>query len=69
MLFATFQLELFDLIIRWVDFARTEIATWPTTEGLGMTDRTEAILDQIRERRSVLAPRASVPDIVSATKP
>ncbi len=56
MLFATFQLELFDLISRWVDFARTEIATWPTTEGLGMTDRTEAILDQIGERRTVLAP-------------
>ena len=53
-LFATFQIELFDLIVRWVDFAKAEIATWPTTEGLGMTDRTEAILDDIRQRRSVL---------------
>ena len=53
-LFATFQLELFGLIIRWVDFAKTEIATWPSTAGLGMTDRTEAILDAIKERRSVL---------------
>ena len=53
-LFATFQLELCDLIIRWVDFAKTEIATWPTTEGLGLTDRTEAILNNIRDQRSVL---------------
>ncbi len=53
-LFATFQLELFGLIIKWVEFARTEIATWPTTEGLGMTDRTVAILNTIMEHRSVL---------------
>jgi DNA-binding PadR family transcriptional regulator len=53
-LFATFQLELFDLIVRWVAFAKSEIATWPSTEGLGMTERTEAILTSIRERRSVL---------------
>ena len=54
-LFATFQLELFDLIVRWVDFAKGEIATWPTTRGLGMTDRTEDILSSIKARRSVLA--------------
>ncbi|BAN00969.1 PadR family transcriptional regulator [Ilumatobacter coccineus] len=53
-LFATFQLELFDLIVRWVDFAKAEIAGWPTTEGLGMTDRTEAILDNIKQQRSLL---------------
>ena len=53
-LFATFQLELFDLIIHWVDFAKTEIATWPQTEGLGMTDRTMAILENIKQRNSIL---------------
>ncbi len=53
-LFATFQLELFDLILRWVEFAKAEIETWPTTEGLGMTDRTEAILHSVKEHRSVL---------------
>jgi hypothetical protein len=53
-LFATFQLELFDLIVRWVEFATSEIDTWPKTAGLGMTDRTEAILNSIKERRSVL---------------
>ena len=60
-LFATFQLELFDLIVRWVDFAKAEIATWPTTEGLGMTDRTEAILNSIKERRSVLDSPSNAP--------
>ena len=55
-LFATFQLELFDLIARWTDFARAEIADWPTTEGLGMTDRTKAILEEITRGRSVLDP-------------
>ena len=53
-LFATFQLELFDLIVRWVDFAKAEIADWPATHDLGMTDRTEAILRDIAARRSVL---------------
>ena len=53
-LFATFQLELFDLMTRWVDFAKVEIATWPTTAGLGMTERTEAILRAIEDGRSPL---------------
>jgi DNA-binding PadR family transcriptional regulator len=53
-LFATFQLELCDLIVRWVDFAEAEIADWPSTRGLGMTDRTGAILRDIEQRRSVL---------------
>jgi DNA-binding PadR family transcriptional regulator len=55
-LFATFQLELSDLITRWAEFARAEIATWPKTEGLGMTDRTIEILETITQRQSVLNP-------------
>ena len=53
-LFATFQLELFDLMVKWVDYAKAEIATWPTTDGLGATEGTRAILEAIRDRRSVL---------------
>jgi len=60
-LFATFQLELFDLMVRWVEFAEAEIAAWPTTKDLGMTERTEAILNTIKERRSVLEPRSETP--------
>lgn len=55
-LFATFQLELSDLMARWAEFAKAEIAAWPTTEGLGMTDRTEELLEAITQRRSVLDP-------------
>lgn len=51
-LFATFQLELFDMIVRWAEFARSEIEAWPTTEGLGMTDRTREILEAIERGRT-----------------
>jgi DNA-binding PadR family transcriptional regulator len=53
-LFATFQLEFLDLIVRWAEFARTEIGAWPTTEGLGMTARTREILEAVTRHRSVL---------------
>lgn len=42
-LFATFQIEMFKSIERWIDFAREEIADWPTTTELGMTERTEIL--------------------------
>lgn len=53
-LFATLQLELFGLISRWAEFAKAEIGAWPSTDGLGMTDRTREILEMVVERRSVL---------------
>lgn len=53
-LFATFQVELFDLIVRWTDFAIAEVDAWPSTRGVGMTDRTADILEHIAHRRSVL---------------
>lgn len=53
-LFATFQVELFEAIIRWAEFARNEVGTWPTTEGLGMTDRTRQILEDMTRGRSDL---------------
>ena len=42
-LFATFQIEMFKSIERWIEFARDEIAAWPDTRDLGMTDRTETL--------------------------
>ena len=42
-LFATFQIEMFTAIERWIEFARDEIADWQTTQDLGMTPRTEAL--------------------------
>jgi DNA-binding PadR family transcriptional regulator len=40
-LFATFQVEMFKNIERWIAFARGEIDEWPTTAGIGMSDRIE----------------------------
>jgi DNA-binding PadR family transcriptional regulator len=42
-LFATFQIEMFKTIERWIEFARDEIDEWPTTQDLGMTPRTETL--------------------------
>jgi len=42
-LFATFQLEMFQSIERWIDFAQSEIDEWPSTGGLGMNKRTEEL--------------------------
>ena len=42
-LFATFQIEMFKSIERWLEFAREEIGHWPATEELGMTERTEIL--------------------------
>ena len=53
-LFATFQLEFFDLVKRWVNFARNEVGTWPTTVNLGMTQRTKEILETITHGQSAL---------------
>lgn len=53
-LFATFQLELFDLMVRWVEFAKDEVGSWPDTVGVGLSDRTGEILRVIEQHRSVL---------------
>jgi PadR family transcriptional regulator AphA len=42
-LFATFQIDMFKSIERWVDFARIEIEQWPSTRDLGMNKRTEEL--------------------------
>lgn len=42
-LFATFQIEMLKSIEEWIGFARSEIDQWPTTENLGMTERTEML--------------------------
>jgi len=58
-LFATFQLELYDLIERWTEFAKTEIEQWPSTDGLGTTPATEQILRLIADNRPILENRTS----------
>lgn len=54
-LFATFQIEMFKAIESWIDFARGEIDEWPTTEDLGMTERTEALTRLLARDESPVA--------------
>jgi len=53
-LFATFQIEMFKSIERWIEFARSEIDEWPTTKDLGMTERTEELTRFLAEDVSPL---------------
>ena len=55
-LFATFQIEVFKTIERWIAFAREEIDEWPGTRDLGMTPRTEALTRLLAGDRSPLDP-------------
>lgn len=55
-LFATFQIDMFKTIERWIEFARAEIAEWPTTRDLGTTPRTQALTRLLAQDRSPLDP-------------
>ena len=55
-LFATFQIEMFKTIERWIEFARGEIDEWPTTHDLGMTPRTETLTRLLAQDQSPLNP-------------
>jgi PadR family transcriptional regulator, regulatory protein AphA len=49
-LFASFYADLFELVVRWADLAEAEIERWPRTDGLGMTERTRALLEEVASR-------------------
>lgn len=51
-LFATFQIEVFKAMERWIDFAREEIAEWPETADLGMTERTRELTQLLADDES-----------------
>lgn len=51
-LFATFQIEMFKTIERWIEFARGEIDEWPTTRDLGMTPRIEHLTRLLADDKS-----------------
>ena len=55
-LFATFQIDMFKTIERWIEFARVEIDEWPTTKDLGMTPRTETLTRLLAQDHSPLNP-------------
>lgn len=60
-LLATFELELFSMIERWVDFAVDEVSRWNGTEQPGPDARTAEITALLAARRTVLG-QASDPD-------
>jgi PadR family transcriptional regulator, regulatory protein AphA len=51
-LFARFYADLFELVIEWAELAEAEIRRWPRTDGLGMTERTRALLEELAARPS-----------------
>ena len=53
-LFATFQIEMFKSIERWIGFARDEVGEWPTTKDIGMTERIEALTHLLAQDESPL---------------
>lgn len=55
-LFATFQIDMFKTIERWIEFARVEIDEWPTTQDLGMTPRIETLTRLLAQDHSPLNP-------------
>ena len=55
-LFATFQIDMFKTIERWIEFARVEIDEWPTTKDLGMTPRIETLTRLLAQDHSPLIP-------------
>jgi hypothetical protein len=46
-LFARFYADFLLLLRDWVDLARREVASWPTTHDLGLTDGTRQMLQDL----------------------
>lgn len=50
--FAVAQLEMLRAMERWIDFARSEMAEWPDTGGVGMSDRIREITELLARDES-----------------
>ena len=66
MLFARFYVDVLLLVRDWVDLATREVASWPTTRDLGLTDGTRQMLedllrlgDQLTEERQRTSKRTN----------
>jgi DNA-binding PadR family transcriptional regulator len=53
-LFARYYGDLLEAVLAWTDLAEREIATWPRTDGLGMTDGARALLEELSIRYETL---------------
>lgn len=50
-LFGAFYGELFELVDRWADIVEAELDDWPSTSGVGMTERGRHLLEAALARR------------------
>jgi DNA-binding PadR family transcriptional regulator len=57
-MFARFNVDLFEAMIDWCDFAEDQIRTWPDTANLGMNDQTRTLLEELEVRLREFADRA-----------
>lgn len=48
-LVAQLYIDLYSTMISFADLADKEIRTWPRTDGLGLTDRTQELIDELLE--------------------
>jgi hypothetical protein len=48
-LVARLYIDLYSTMISFADLAEKEIRTWPRTDGLGRTDRTQELIDELLE--------------------
>jgi PadR family transcriptional regulator, regulatory protein AphA len=53
-LVAAFTRDLLWLMIQWSEFAQREVAHWPQTDGLGMTERTRDLLQRLGDEQPVM---------------
>jgi DNA-binding PadR family transcriptional regulator len=58
-MFARFNVDLFEKMIDWCDFAEDQIRTWPHTANLGMNDQTRVLLEELEVRLQAFADRAA----------
>jgi PadR family transcriptional regulator, regulatory protein AphA len=56
-LFGGYYVDLLEATRRWADLAEAEIGGWPRTDGLGMTARARAQLEDLESRLQRLAER------------
>jgi DNA-binding PadR family transcriptional regulator len=70
MLFSRFYVDYLNLLRDWAALARREVASWPTTTNLGLTDGTRRILEElIRQGEQLVGDPQSVPTAPGAAGP
>ena len=56
-------------MVRWAELAGNEIQAWPQTDGLGMTERTRALLEELVRRPGAGQPAEREPSATATPLP